>query len=190
MNKRLPAVMVFLSLLPGCSRRAVPTDLGQSVPFGDGQLTISAVEKRSTPKSTELAVFFQWTGATKDLLSGSFSGPKLRMEISDHSGKAYKAIRPDWSVIAPMPESAYRLFSRLDLYEPQSREGYAAMAEDSLRYHSEVEKDLADAEAGRNPIRWVQVFRIDPNSSGFTLVATNPNRSFSQPAAISVDLGR
>ncbi len=72
----------------------------------------------------------------------------------------------------------------------QSREDYR-----SLEASAEVDADRmdrleADLRAGRNPVRWVQFFKVPSDRSGFSLVVENPDRQNGQPSAVEVSLGR
>ena len=186
MCRKLLALCAFL--LMGCSATHSKFEMGQSIPFGEGEFSVSYVEARNMGEGNEIVVYFSWTGPAEDVLPGLF-GSKMSMKLRDSAGKTYQPSRPSWSHMEPAPEGLYNVMRRLEEYR-RSAGRDESFEKDAESLASQLHQAETDLKAGRNPVKWVHTFKVESESQGFSLIAETPGRQPGQPDSIEVPLGR
>ena len=181
-------LIVGALLAVSCTGTRSKLRVGETTALGSGEFYVSYTDARSAGTDVELLVYFHWTGPTGDVLKGFFA-PTMKMTLLDREGNSYSPLRPSWSPIQPVPEEAYAIMRDYELYQEsggQDRSLEASMEVNASRLHRLEE----DVKAGRNPIRWIQFFKVPSDSSGFSLIVENPDRQGKQPGTVEVSLGR
>ncbi|MCE5310338.1 MAG: hypothetical protein LLG20_22100 [Acidobacteriales bacterium] len=184
----LGCLTAWLVFTAGCGSSRRTAAIGETIPMGGSELTITRSEASSAGGRMQVSVFFRWTGSAADLIPG-FRGAKMKMTLVDGAGEKYKPARPKWSPIQPLPEEMYSLMRNFDSYS-NSRGADGRFEEDAMRDVERFKKLEADINAGRNPVAWVQVFELPWNRGDLVLVVVNPRRRLGQPGTVEVPLSR
>ena len=76
MGRKLLVVGALLTVC--CTGTRSKLRVGETTALGTGEFYVSYTEARSAGHAVQLAVYFHWTGPTRDLLGGFFA-PKMRL---------------------------------------------------------------------------------------------------------------
>jgi hypothetical protein len=187
MSRRLMLLCALIAT--GCTAPHSQSRIGETVSLGKGEFYVSTVEARGAGQEVELLVHFRWTGPTNDLF-GRFAGPKMKMTLTDSKGNNYSPYRPSGCPMRPpIPEDAVWVMRDLEMYQ-QSKGQDRSLESRAERDSARMDQLEADMKAGRNPIRWVQFFKVPSDRGGFSFIVENPDRQSGQPGEIEVSLGR